>query len=313
MPINPKTSPAAAKQWTGAFFRWIAFQEQEAAKWYETLVEQIAMGVVSCDQIIRYNQHQERLYYWEAWAWNTFDAFFNELRGQGLHIPIDPSLPRLIGTVYKVGGGKRLDTKFEVSVPCSPQGMADVRFLDIRGMPENCYRPQETPGADPMPPVWTGHMLDLSSGTLAGELGGWPVVALAAVIVVGIAVAGHYWSSTADNAIGIVSDATLAKINAEMENKRIEVDRKRAEMITACVRESLVNFPNGPTLEERANIYKLCEDHAKVAFPDRAAPFVPYGGLGKVLLILGLAGAAVGTVYLVTQVATTRRREPKAA
>lgn len=302
--LDPRTSDDAAKKWTLELFQWMAYVERESGLWYEALVEQISMGMVSCDAVTNYNQQAERLYYWSAWIWDTFDPLWQGLRQAGMNIPADPPLPRLIGTTYKVYGSRRQTTKFAVTVPCAAGTLAPAGQLDPSGLPDNCNKWEVDPGAQPPAPgtVWSGTgMLDLAGAELGATLG---ELVFGAIVVVGAVYIVHQLGGTTRAVAGAIDGSTIAQINAQMASRQIEQDRKRAEFITKCQRDTIARMGTlgtQLTLEQQNAIRKACEDGAATAYPDRKPPYARSIGLAGVLLAMSVVGGAVGVVYLVTR------------
>jgi hypothetical protein len=304
--LDPRTSDDAAQKWTLDFFHWIAYVESETQLWYEALVEQIAIGMVSCAAVTNYNQQAERLYYWQAWVWDKFDPLWAQMRARGLNIPADPSLPKLIGTVYNVYGGRRQLAKFAVTVPCQPNGLADASQLQISGLPGSCSKWEIDPGAQPPPAgtVWSGTgMLDLSGGELGLTVG---EMVFGTIVVVGVVMLGSLFKDSVRAITGTMDGSTIAQINAQMAGRQIEQDRKRAQFIAKCEADTIARMGalgTQLTLAQQAAIQKQCETGAVAAYPDRTPPYAKWG-FGQVMLAaLGIAaiGGGLGVVYLVTR------------
>lgn len=302
MALDPRTSDEAAREWTKQLLQWLAWAEHETQLWYEALVEQISMGLISCKEVQFYNQQAERLYYWEAWVWDKFDPLWAVMRGKGLSIPDDPPFPKLIGTTYQVYGGKRQLAKFKATIPCPVSGMLDTQNVNVYGLPTACYvQDAVDAGNQPQSPVWTGAMLDFGGG---GELGATVAeVVIGVVLIAGVAYLVHEFTGAARSIAGTIDGSTIANINAQMYNRQLEVDRRRAEYITACQRDMIARLGKlgtALTVEQQVEIRKQCENGAQVAYPDRRPPYASRGIVG-VILVLGVVGGAAGIVYLVTR------------
>jgi hypothetical protein len=301
---DPKVSVDAAKAWTFQFLDWMSWVATNTEKWYSALVERIAVGACSCDAIGRYNRAAEQAYYWQSWMWDKFDDYFQQMRQAGLNVPIDPPLPKLIGTVYNVYGGKRSLAKFEVYVPCSPNGLADVSRLDISGQPSNCAKP--LPGQPEQPssvgPTWSG-FYDLSSGS---QLGITPAgVVAVAVVCATVAFAIHHYPSGQDpltRAIGALDGSTIAQINAQEADKRLEQDALREQLITKCVADGIASYGVGvqPSADQLAALESQCVAYGNASVPDREPPRAEWG-IGKIVMTVAVAGTIIGGIFLVTQ------------
>lgn len=292
--IDPRRSEQDAVAFVDKFLTWMTGTEINLIRWYEALVGQMALGVVNCQEILRYNQLAQSIYYWQADFFDKGADLLDYLRSQGIGIPDEPPLPRLIGTSYNTwstGKGRQ----FQVSVPCNPDGTARVSEIKVRPLPDVLCTP---------PPDLQG--LGAPQGLVA-LCASWPGVVGCAIVTGMIAIGGYY--STAGlreirRTLQTFTGADIVDYNRAMAETEAKRDAELAENALKCLQEYVAKAPKPITHEQLVEAQRRCYELAGEVTKKRPK----FGSQG--LAVLGAMGL-VGGVALVAYLVTRPRKEPR--
>lgn len=284
--IDPRKNTEAAANWLKQFVEWMAESEIEMGKWREVIVQLVGVGIISCDEVRRYNQRAQALFFFQSRFLEKFQPLRNILLSRNIFLPEEPPLPQLIGINYQTGG-KGTQRSFQISVPCVPT--SDGEILDKSRLTQIFPSP-------------TCPQQGLT-GTALCVAGPWAAIGCAVMGGI-LAIGGYFAVAAIDSVKGVINSLTGAEITSinramlEVEGKR---DAQRADFILKCVRSQLAQIKGPTTADQQAKIWKGCETGSLKAFPTRKIP------VGSMFASIALIGGGLLATYFVAKLITRRR------
>lgn len=299
--INPASDPQSAFDYMKATLLALKERQGELEAWFGALAQQVAWGIIQCQDVVDYNLRATNLYNAQVDFFSWIQPAMRAIEVQtGMRIlTVDEvPLPQLIGTKYTVfdrGGGKK---SFDAGVSCNADGTFSASTpqsaiqIDPRTSTSGC-------GLDglgghgmmavvqPIGPIqWSPHPT-ISDLRVAG-LGDtspttWLTLASYALVVIGAAVILHALRSLLSTATG----GMVQELNNEAYSQYIRAKAARELQINACYEAKLKAVAGGVDAQTAQEWRKECE----LANPPVEPP--PYGSswMGGLLGIVVAGGA----------------------
>ncbi len=320
--INPQSDPEGAVRYVRETLAAFKERQGELEMWFNALAQQVAWGVVSCAEVLRYNASSTSLYesqvdfftWIEPWA-RAVERATGKVILAGPEVP----LPQLIGTKYTVynRGGKKV---FDVGVECNPDGTFAPRS------PRSALQIAPTPTPNGCSSDAVDGMMNGTLGMVAGlgrtvwspyptitdlrsiGLGDtspttWLTIAQYAMAAIVIGVLGHY----AVSLLSEISGTRVQSLNNEAYTQSIRADAARAQCANQCFQGKLTAAGGSVDATASAAMWKECIDGCHRAVPPRDPPY------GSSLLsgIMGIviAGGVIAISVVAIKSASNRRAE----
>lgn len=315
--LNSTTDPDGQKRaaWVKDSMARFALREAELAKWRGVLAEAIALGIVRCDDVVRYNREAISNYEWATDFYRVIGTLISELRQRGYNLmPGEVPYPQLIGTRFQVSGAPNGRT-FDYGLLCTSTG--DFSPLTPRSalilgpaMPQCAvgggggqFKTQgflPSSGGGEVATTRGGTIVyspyesieSLSSG-LAGPVAVCSASFLAIFFCLGALLTFGYLANVARDVVWAITGTDKARIDAKLYERKLEQERKRAEFWLECMKAKTGIASGAQISEADKKAYgDDCAALAEKTYPDTQPP---YSGTFPWWMwpVLGVGGVAI--------------------
>lgn len=314
--LDPSKDPARAEAWIKQILGDLQASQAALDGWYRALVEQIAIGIVRCDDVLKYNREALKLYYAAVKFYAWIGPAITTLKSRGYNIVPGDELPfpYLIGTGFRVTGSKGARS-FDYGLVCMPNGRdfspaTPKSALQIQSTP-SCPTERQLSGVagemartkagtivyNPYASIESLNLTDGGLGFIGACVAGGP---LAMIFCATIAIVGFLALS---KVVGWISGNDRAEIEAGVLRDEREQDEKRAIFITECAKARMGIRPGADlsklpqwTPDQIAKWQEECAALAEKAIPKRGLSAGTIAGLTTLALVVGGAALAVAIV-----------------